>query len=443
MRTSLGRVALACSLAGVALASTANATTALDIRYSSDITVDFDAVPNDILGDEDVATDDLAGNVSELSVGTYPDGADLSAYHFVGANAQWIALDTTVALPGLPAPGIATPGDVVVYDFGGNTYSYLFQASAAGLPAGVAVDAVAADQLGRPLLSFDVSVDIDPTAAVVVADDEDVVRWNGGTSFTLVLDASAAGISGALDADALHFLPATRNYLISFDTSGTVGPVTFDDEDVLEYDPEGATWTLLYDGDAPVTGQAWAGADLDALDVVADSDDDTFGDAADNCASVANLSQADTEPVGNGGPDGVGDACDICTTFANPRVSVATLVANPWMTVRGMQRDGDADGRGDRCDFNYDNVGPVILAGDFNQAKASVGETVNSSTCGLAPTNNQPCQEFDHTESGPVILATDFNLSKAAVGKTEATAFPNCGPACANTAIVPCDGPAC
>ena len=42
---------------------------------------------------------------------------------------------------------------------------------------------------------------------------------------------------------------------------------------------------------------------------------------------------------------------------------------------------------------------------------------MTQSNCGLAPTNNQRCGEFDHNGAGAVVDSTDFNLAKAAVSK--------------------------
>jgi hypothetical protein len=84
-----------------------------------------------------------------------------------------------------------------------------------------------------------------------------------------------------------------------------------------------------------------------------DSDGDNIPDNKDNCPSVANTNQADTEPkqkvcsqqlsqsAGEGtsctivGPgDGIGDTCDNCPKTYNPD-----------------QKDGDNDGVGDACDL--------------------------------------------------------------------------------------------
>ena len=68
------------------------------------------------------------------------------------------------------------------------------------------------------------------------------------------------GIDEALDVDAAQHLGGP-NWALSFDTSGSVGGIDFDDEDVLEYD--GSAWTLAFDGSTQ--DPDWAAADLDAV----------------------------------------------------------------------------------------------------------------------------------------------------------------------------------
>jgi hypothetical protein len=78
-----------------------------------------------------------------------------------------------------------------------------------------------------------------------------------------------------------------------------------------------------------------------------DDDNDSVGDTADNCALVPNADQTDTDGDGQGNAcdadddnDGVGDAADNCALVANP-----------------TQLDTDRDGQGDACDADDDNDG--------------------------------------------------------------------------------------
>jgi hypothetical protein len=131
--------------------------------------------------------------------------------------------------------------------------------------------------------------------------------------------------------------------------------------------------------------------------------------------------------------DGVDQACDTCLNQAN-----APVAPSAGRTLVSGQRDDDGDGRGNRCDFDYDNAGAVISAIDFNEMKSSVGGLVSSATCGLGGT--LACAPFDHDEAGAAIAAADFNLTKAAVGKIIADAFPTC-PACARPYSCALDDP--
>ena len=107
------------------------------------------------------------------------------------------------------------------------------------------------------LLSWDISVKLENGTVI---NDEDL--WGPGNN-GLFFDGSAAGVDTALNLDAAHYLPGTDQLLLSFDGSGVVGEVAFDDEDVLRYDRVGQTWSMAYD--ASTTDPAWEPADLDAL----------------------------------------------------------------------------------------------------------------------------------------------------------------------------------
>ena len=202
----------------------------------------------------DVADDDQVQPPALVDVGPVPAGANLTGYHRLPDGDHLLAFDVTVSLGSLTVE----PRDIVRTD--GSSYSFFFSGAALGIPTGAAIDAIA--MIGDDLL---LSFDVDVVLNGLTFGDADVVRFDGAT-FSLFFDADAAGVPQGLDLDALHDLD-NGHLSVSFDGSGTVGGVTFDDEDVLAYDPTLDTWALVYDGSAAYP--QWAAADLDALSAAA------------------------------------------------------------------------------------------------------------------------------------------------------------------------------
>jgi hypothetical protein len=218
------------------------------VSASPDVTIDLGV--SAIADDEDVAVDNQLGIVMLENLGALPNASDVIALGFEANGDHLLAFDTTTALAG---GVVARPGDVVRYD--GSVYSIKFDATAAGLASGVVTDATSLSS-GGLLLSFDTTVDLG--GGLVVA-DEDLVEWNG-SSFALIFDGSAEGIDTALDVDAAQALSGGA-FLMSFDTSGTISSIDFDDEDVVRFD--GANWSMEFDASA--ADADWAAADLDAV----------------------------------------------------------------------------------------------------------------------------------------------------------------------------------
>jgi hypothetical protein len=222
------------------------------VSLSPDITVTLDGVN---FSDESVGEDDGLGTTLPVTLGALPASATVTAYHPLANGDALFSLDTTTRL--MTGFGLVTfyPGDVVRY--GGIGYALEFDSAAAGIPAGVSTDALSRTSGGDLLLSFDTTVDLTTT----IATDEDLVSWNGA-SFALVFDGSAEGISDGLDLDAAHVV-AGSVLALSFDAGGSVGGVVFDDDDVLQFDPSGPTWTLAYDASAQHA--AMGPADVEAI----------------------------------------------------------------------------------------------------------------------------------------------------------------------------------
>jgi hypothetical protein len=272
------------------------------IRYAPDIAV---VLGGTIVTPQNVAQDNLAGTVSLVNIGSIPNGTDVIAYSPLVNGDQLLAFDTTLSLPG---GLIERPGDVV--RFNGTTYSLAFDATANGLPNGVMTDAVAQISPNDLLLSFDVTVAL----GGIIAAPEDLVRFKNG-SFSLFFDAAVAGVPAGLNLDAVDCLPRNGHLLLSFDGSGTVGGVTFDDEDVLEYTPGGNTWALAYDGSAQQAG--WPPADLAAVSASAATPPNAVAPAIGGAATgsgsgggVPGLPVGTARIFGTGTPEGKpSDSC--------------------------------------------------------------------------------------------------------------------------------------
>ncbi|HEX5065179.1 MAG TPA: hypothetical protein VFY49_03635 [Myxococcota bacterium] len=219
--------------------------------------------PVPTLADDDAGADDGAGTVTPVLLtmlgAALPQNVEIAGLELSTTQPAALALDTTAPLVGLGAP--ADPRDVVRWDPNTSTYSLYFDGAAAGVPANARIDAVSFAPSGALRLSFDTTVSL-PIVGTV--DDEDLVEVVAG-GFVMVFDGSANGVPANLDLDAASRPNETSaQLLLSFDDSGVIAGIPFDDEDVLLFDPGLGTWTLFADSSLsdPVD---WPGADLVAL----------------------------------------------------------------------------------------------------------------------------------------------------------------------------------
>ena len=232
---------------GVALALPAGAAD----EISTDITVDLAGT---LATDEDVV-EDVAGTATKIDLGTLPAAADVIGYSVANGGDVLFSLDIGASLLG----GVdVTSRDVVRWN--GSLYALEFVGADHGVPAGAKIDAIGV-VAGDLLLSFDVTA----TVGNITADDEDLVRLESTQPdvWSLYFDGSANGVPAGADLDGADLIDANGHLALSFDISGSVGGVNFDDEDILAFDPSGSTWSMKYDGSAHFA--SLAAADVDAV----------------------------------------------------------------------------------------------------------------------------------------------------------------------------------
>jgi hypothetical protein len=348
--------------------------------------------PHQVLVEDGTSTPEIA------SLGSLPSAAGLSVtgmHSQPGAN--FFAVDTPASGGGIDF----SPPDLMAWN--GVDYSKLIDGTGAGVSAGVVLDAISAGpSAGEFLISWDGSVEL----LGVVTHPEDLLSILNGVTLTIFFDGSAEGVPPGLNLDAAQYIASTDALLLSFDTSGTIGGVRFDNEDVLEYDRGTKTWELALD-----RGAEWGNADLVALHAVAAADD--------NCSMVLNPHQDDTES------DTVGNVCDNCV-----------LVSNVG------QDNFDGDTEGDACDADDDNDGlddSVEIAGGTNPLDVDSDDdgvcdgpslvppcTTTGDNCpllsGASQTNSDPlpagdaCQCGDLNDDGVVAIA-DVDLARMHIVK--------------------------
>jgi hypothetical protein len=204
------------------------------VTLSPDVTVDSGAFTTTDAG----ALQAFAAGAVPLDLGPgLPAGAAVIAIDAVPGGTTLFALDTHVDLDGT----VYRPGDVIGWD--GAAYSLFWDADADGLPANARVDGLALTPGGDLLLSFDVAVVV---RGLTLLDHDVVQLQTGGGAFFAFSDPFDDYGVRAFDVDGVTWLDPERIGL-SFDQSGLLGGVAFDDEDVVSFDSNLELFALVYD----------------------------------------------------------------------------------------------------------------------------------------------------------------------------------------------------
>ncbi len=185
-----------------------------------------------------------------------PGGADVDAYDRVDATSFYLSFTGDVAVPGI---GTVQDEDVVFFD--GTSWSLYFDGTALGLTSnGHDVDAVSVD---GSLMYFS-TVGNSTVPGVGSGDDADIYSWDG-VAFTRFWDASAAGLPGSADIDALRIVDPTTFYA-SFNSTDTTVPGLGALPDVSVGLYSAGVWSLSFDGVSSGL-VAGTGHDVDAFDI--------------------------------------------------------------------------------------------------------------------------------------------------------------------------------
>ncbi len=196
-----------------------------------------------------------------------PAGADVDGYSRVDATHFYLSFADRVTLA-RPGPDLVVEDEDVVYDDAG-TWRLWFDGSAHGLRTTTDIVGTAVVG-GKLYFTVTNSVVPPGGGLPKSGDDADVYRWNSSgaaNTYTRVFDATDAGLPGSVTVDALDLTDPAHLYL-SFSTADAtvpgLGTNGVQDEDVVRFDT--GTWTLYFDGTAYGLGGN-ADLDVDALDV--------------------------------------------------------------------------------------------------------------------------------------------------------------------------------
>jgi hypothetical protein len=220
------RLLLLCVVLGLA-GSLARATTPLLI--SSDVPTTESATFTTLLQTQAFRYDTPPAYTLLLTI---PGNPQLDGIHKMDRFGSWLfSVEAANDLAGVLAGADADPRDVIRYDAAAGVYSFFFCGAAAGIPAGVNVDAVYLDggDGGSLIVSFDVPVSL----GAFTFDPADLVRYNrigplcGDWALAAAnpdFDASAAGTGIPTSVNMLDAARAGALRVFSLDVPADLGP---------------------------------------------------------------------------------------------------------------------------------------------------------------------------------------------------------------------------
>ena len=241
-------------------------------------------------------------------------------------------------------------------------------------------------------------------------EDGDIVEYNP-TADTATLYFDEDLFSGDEDIDGLHVL-ASGNILITTTGGATLGGLTFEDGDVIEYDPTADTATLYFDEDDFTDG-----ADIVAVSV--------RGPGVMANPTVNSQTTSDTTPI-------------ITGTFSSAFADILTVQVSGVNTYT-LGTDSELTSSGDDWTLDLSGITPLVL-GTYQVVATSTdtseGTTLSDNTIDeliiVAPSENLILSTLDD-ETLAGLSFQDDDLVEYDIDSTTATLLFNGGALFSNT----------
>ena len=240
-------------LLAVVVALTAAPAPAANFQLSADVSLRLVSVGFDVTApDHAYLLDDGVRVTAQVTRPQIPAAANLDALDLREDDSVLFSLDTTAVVGGV----YAEDGDAISCRFG--SCSIAFDASVAGLPPGLDLDAIATRN-GRLLLSFDKGFHHGVLGFIAA---NDAVEFNGAAFTAIAFDASVEAIPANANLDALN-ASGDGHLQLSFERTLDLGGVVAFDHDVIEFNPSTHAYSIARA--LGTENAAWWRADLDAI----------------------------------------------------------------------------------------------------------------------------------------------------------------------------------
>lgn len=182
-----------------------------------------------------------------------PPGANIDALDIKDPMLVFFSLDADTFLGDLPV----ADEDIILWD--GTEFILLWDGSENYLSPDMDIDALFVVSLEPLAFIYSLDADYYDEQYAGLISDEDIQEWandgQGGIVTVFILDGDTVGIPPSLNLDAFA-IRGEDEWLLSFDASGSIGDLVFDDADLVMYHPQSGTfdpvpWFIASDHGVP------------------------------------------------------------------------------------------------------------------------------------------------------------------------------------------------